>query len=254
MGCGFVATPGELVKVVAASTGTEEPTVTQHDRNLVIAGLRSKGGRGRSAAKVTARDAAHLLTALLGSAMVKDSAETVLRYSKTEEHRYFTHRQYNQPDEPNIYKNIGISELQILPLGHSFIDSLTAIIGLAAEGKLVKELGDFYPLGGINVILTSPSTHARITMNLAWREPKTPRSVQADYGPYQVPSEELNNDPRLLRPSLTRTTEMNAQPILYVGALLAGKLDELPKLDAPVTSDMPPSVEGRLAPYRNFNR
>ena len=43
-----MASPGDLVKVIAATTGEDEATITQHDRNLLIAGLRTKGGRGRS--------------------------------------------------------------------------------------------------------------------------------------------------------------------------------------------------------------
>jgi hypothetical protein len=41
-----VATPGKLVRAVADMLGAPEATVIQHDRNLVAAGLRSKGGRG----------------------------------------------------------------------------------------------------------------------------------------------------------------------------------------------------------------
>jgi len=43
-----MATPGELVRTVAEALGIAEATVVQYDRNLVAAGLRTKGGRGRS--------------------------------------------------------------------------------------------------------------------------------------------------------------------------------------------------------------
>src|SRR5262245_51999266 len=78
-----MATPGELVAAVSKLLGVPQPTVAQHDRNLVVAGLRSKSGRGRSAPKVTPRDAAHLLAAVMGSVMVKDSAEVVERFRIT---------------------------------------------------------------------------------------------------------------------------------------------------------------------------
>ena len=48
-----MASPGELVRTLAEVLGVPEPTVTVHDRNLVTAGLRTKGGRGRRAASFT---------------------------------------------------------------------------------------------------------------------------------------------------------------------------------------------------------
>ena len=79
----LVASPGELVRKFSELLGIAERTIVLHDRNLVVAGLRSKSGRGNSAARMTARDAAHLLVAVLGSSHVKDSAETVRRYKET---------------------------------------------------------------------------------------------------------------------------------------------------------------------------
>src|ERR1700730_13281650 len=76
-------TPGELVREVAAITGVPEATVAVHDRNLAVAGLRTRHGRGTSAAKMTARDAAHLLTAIMGSREVRGSAEAVKFFRTT---------------------------------------------------------------------------------------------------------------------------------------------------------------------------
>ena len=59
-----MATPGQLVQVMADILGIPKATVTQYDRVLAEKGLRSKGGRGTSAARVTSRDAANLLIAL----------------------------------------------------------------------------------------------------------------------------------------------------------------------------------------------
>jgi hypothetical protein len=239
-----MATPGELVKVIAATTGEDEATVTQHDRNLVVAGLRSKGGRGPSAAKVTPRDAAHILTAILGSPRVKDSVYTVRRYMQTQEHRAHWHQHY--PDDvrgigsANVWENYGIRELAELPPDHTFIDAFTLLLTLAAEGRLVRELGDFYALDSIKILLTSPSTHARISMSYIHSKGDY-KSVQADYGSNESPPEwtkdkrqptedEIRAYSAPQPPRLRRSTEMNALPIIYVGALLAGKLDQLPKL------------------------
>ena len=59
-----MATPGQLVQAMATALGISVATVTQYDRQLAENGLRSKGGRGVSAAAVTARDAANLLIAI----------------------------------------------------------------------------------------------------------------------------------------------------------------------------------------------
>ena len=46
-----------MVKVIAEALGETVPTVTQHDRSLAIAGLRTMGGQGNASAHVTALDA-----------------------------------------------------------------------------------------------------------------------------------------------------------------------------------------------------
>src|SRR4051794_40956791 len=72
-----LATPKQLVECVASALGVEEATVIVHDRNLAVAGLRTMGGRGRAAARMTARDAANLLIAVAGAEQVRDSARAV---------------------------------------------------------------------------------------------------------------------------------------------------------------------------------
>lgn len=76
-------TPGQLVQAVSLATGVSEETVVQHDRNLAVAGLRTRGGRGRSAPAVIAIDAARLLVAILGSMRNKDSEATVKAFEQT---------------------------------------------------------------------------------------------------------------------------------------------------------------------------
>jgi hypothetical protein len=78
-----MATPGDLVRETALALDVSLSTVAVHDRNLAIAGLRTKHGRGPSAAIMTARDASRLVTAVMGSIKVKDSALTVARYAAT---------------------------------------------------------------------------------------------------------------------------------------------------------------------------
>ena len=126
-----------------------------------------------------------------------------------------------------------------LPLDHSFIDALTVLITLAAEGKLVKQLGDFYPFENLRVIVMWPRTHARISMHY-FRHKGDSGSVQADYGSNEPPSAWMKDttgkmppprQPATVNPKLDRWTETHAMPFLYIGALLAGKLAELPKIE-----------------------
>jgi len=77
-----MATPKELVAEVAEQTGVPVGTVVLHDRNLLTAGLRGIGQRGRGKSVVSFRDAANLLIAVSGSRNVKDSAKTVRDYSR----------------------------------------------------------------------------------------------------------------------------------------------------------------------------
>lgn len=237
----LMATPGELVKVIASATGEDEATVAQHDRNLVVAGLRTRGGRGRSAAKVTSRDAAMLLTAVLGSHRVKDSAETARRYIETQEHHAHWHKHY--PDKlqgmgkANVWEDYRIPEMAALPLDHTFIDALEVLIALAAEGKLIRHLGDFNTVGGLRIFVTSPGIHARISMHHYDKDAGS-KSVQADYQSNATPPAWMLDPSKLTpadapkaRPALKRMTEMDATPVLYVGAQLAGELHQLPSLD-----------------------
>jgi hypothetical protein len=154
-----MASPGALVKTLADVLGLPEPTVVVHDRNLVVAGLRSKSGRGWSAAKVTPRDAAHLLTAILGSSQVKDSARAVHRYGAT--------RACASTSAQKSFTQIGIPELAALGAGHSFIDAVEALIAASASGSLRKAVtgttdrrkvprADAEPI--IEIAATSPGT------------------------------------------------------------------------------------------------
>src|SRR3569833_1510608 len=77
--------PRQLVTAIAESFGIPEATVALHDRLLAEAGLRTSGGRGRSAAKVNTDDAANLLIAVAAEPItgptVRDSAQTVRKYA-----------------------------------------------------------------------------------------------------------------------------------------------------------------------------
>lgn len=119
-----MATPGDLVLAMADTLGLPHATVVVYDRYLAAAGLRSKSGRGWSAARVTARDAANLLIAILASGQVKDAVASVRRYEQT------------QADDG--FAGVGISRIAALVSGHSFVDAVEALFGAAAAGDLIS--------------------------------------------------------------------------------------------------------------------
>lgn len=235
-----MATPGELVRVIAVTTGEDIATVTQHDRNLVTAGLRSKGGRGTSAAKVTPRDAANLLTAVVGSYRVKESVETVHRYTQTQEGSAWWNKHFpDKKPEGNVWANCGIPELALLPPTHSFVDLLETLIRLASEGALAGRVYDF-PLmfnSSIRITMLYPHTHGRIEIIVpkAADYPSFSR-IQADYQPNEAPAEwvvdpskPISDEERRAaadEPSaIKRTAEIKHEPIIWIGALLSGAFE-----------------------------
>lgn len=166
-----MASPGEMVKTIAAALGMPEATVVVHDRNLVVAGLRTKGGRGRSAAKVTARDAANLLTAVMGAGQIKDSVLVIQRYEATRIH------ESTSPHE--AWTDFIVPEMAALPPDHSFLDGLEALIQAAANGSLAKGLYEGaaeiegkklpYILPPVHVAVQTPNAIGDIRIRMAMK-------------------------------------------------------------------------------------
>jgi len=133
-----VASPGQLVEAMADALGLPPATVTQYDRVLAEAGLRSKRGRGTSAAKVTARDAAHLLIAILGAPIEGGSVNQAVHICQT---------YGSMPLLPRFgyslqaFRSFGLSQLKNLPTNHTLADLVEALIGGIAQGHQFKEPG-----------------------------------------------------------------------------------------------------------------
>jgi len=132
-------TPGQLVKAMSIALNTPLETVTQHDRNLAIAGLRTTGARGRNAPHVTTLDAARLLAAILGSIRTMDSVVTVeglasavlyrpgdaeLERGSTDVFEFVDKRHRKEPARD-------FSAIAALPRQHGFIEALDALIKFA---------------------------------------------------------------------------------------------------------------------------
>jgi hypothetical protein len=130
-----MATPGQLVEAMAFSLGISVATVTQYDRQLAESGLRSKGGRGTSAAKVTARDAANLLIAVAASPVagptVKEAVRTCEAYGSLKALRRASWRTDRLP-------KFGLPTLASLPAGHSLREALSVLIDAAGKGEIFQ--------------------------------------------------------------------------------------------------------------------
>lgn len=160
-----MASPKELVSVVADITGLEEGTVILHDRNLLLAGLRSPGMRGRGVSRVNAQDAAHLLIAVIAAHSVKDSARAVQRHGQM------------RLDERWSLPFLPIPELKALPAGHTLVDAVTALIESGISGSLpaaaAQACGEEQDLAGdgkvgieIKVTARNPAPGPRIRIAL----------------------------------------------------------------------------------------
>lgn len=200
-------------------TETPEPTVTQHDRNLTIAGWRRKGGRGNSAAKVTARDAAFLLTAMLGSDKVKDSVETAARYADTIEHG----ERKKSPGRAGPYAQLKVPALDALAPGHSFVDALEALITLAMDETFDREIGA--DRNSCVVSVEWPRTVGRISVQPSRDTGRELGFVQTLY---------MRSAGGAERGVIERSARIYSMPIRYIGALLGDRLDKLPPLMRPV--------------------
>jgi hypothetical protein len=132
-----MATPGQLVQIMADVLGISKATVTQYDRVLAENGLRSKGGRGTSAAKVTPRDAANLLIALAVSPIFGLSAKDAVRNCET--YSSLRHREiWKALNWPKNFAKFGLPTLADLPEKHSFGDALSALIDAAGKKEVFK--------------------------------------------------------------------------------------------------------------------
>jgi hypothetical protein len=180
-----MSTPGQLVEVMADVLGISKATVTQYDRALAENGLRSKSGRGTSAAKVTSRDAANLLIALGASSpsrsFAKEAAHVCARFASL---ITLGDQEAEPQGEKSNFHKLGLMTLASLPIEHSFRQAITALIESAAnnelrdlpvDGLLVRFLGP-RPLAHILIGSRNPGA---LTVRLAYfeaRKSKTKRS------------------------------------------------------------------------------
>lgn len=123
-------TPSQLIETVSETTGVPLATVTDMDRRLVKANLRTKKGRGFNAAQMTPLDAARLLTAVLASPQANAAAEAVQSYSATTPDR--------TRSSERLFGAAQLDDLASLPIRISFVEALAALLASAAAGSLAS--------------------------------------------------------------------------------------------------------------------
>lgn len=183
-----MATSGDLIKTVAEITGHPDARVTTYFRSLREAGLVTKGGRGPSAAKMTFRDAATLLTALMGSRfdsepaaqIVKDFSEVRAAHGEyrtalpTGQETGMLGGDYISTETCMTFDGFKVPQLQGLPARHTIIDALASTIEAVADDALIaaaKSKGAVdHASYGIEIYFYGPQPSAGIEFTLNGNE------------------------------------------------------------------------------------
>jgi hypothetical protein len=202
-----MATPGQLVEAMAAALGIPLPTVTQYDRVLAENGLRTTGGRGLSAARVTAADATNLLLAIMGAPMsgaaIGDAAGTCKLYG--------TLVHVPTPMPPRI-RSYWLRKITSLPAGHSLREAIVALI----EGT-IREWRERPPVYGsftLRIRFDSHPPRARIFVASEGREAHRTMT-------YEMASPRQKGDAVAVG-DLRQSREVTAQTIEHIAATLQG--------------------------------
>jgi hypothetical protein len=128
-----MALASELVEVIAGSTGIEPVTMGRYARFAREAGLLSQSGRGKSAARMRPRDAAHLLACALTNGVAQEAPRQIRTVGEMAVYR----RDADHLDENHLAKEERDRLRQILPIlfdrDHSLTDLLLALVDSAIE-------------------------------------------------------------------------------------------------------------------------
>jgi len=185
-----MVSPGQMVSAIAKALRVPEITVVQHDRKLADAGLRAKGGRGPSAAKMTARDIVNLLIGIAASSSIQETAANAREYGSLplvdplmdslaipegKEAEFYGVDDPDWRDWP-----LCLPVLRELTSDHTFADALAALVQQVAEDEQIAEAMRKYcdfltehpygfvrqPCGSLNVEVTimGPWPDARIDL------------------------------------------------------------------------------------------
>lgn len=216
-----MVSPGLMVRAVAEVLGLPPATVEWHDRILLEADLRTRGGRGSGAARLTPRDAANLITSILAGSMPKDAAESVNLYAAT--------RPNKRQSSKKAFALAGLSELACLKAEHSFVDALEALFISGVNGDLAGWITKhsagrkaMKPLPMIDVAASSPGAVGDIRI-AGIIEGVTAQVRYMTPGPWTEPNRLASGNPHPAGPDLAQSRSITACTIVHIADLLAGR-------------------------------
>lgn len=178
-----MATPGQLVEAFSEALGLPESMVRAHDRVLSEAGLRTKTGRGASAARMSSEDASWLLISLMSGCMAKDAAVYAKKFADLI-NIYHAHTLSEGPREqvflsykvPFSSGNLELELVDQLRHGHSLYEMLDALLFASQSGRLEEAVSGRKartdPFGmvpqsgwGLGVRLSGPNRKAEVRIS-----------------------------------------------------------------------------------------
>lgn len=223
-----MATPGEMVRRMAEALSLPESMVIMVDRKLSESGLRTKSGRGKSAAKMTASDIANLLIAVIGSSMMRDETEAVAEYGAlpVQKGRLTPVSQHGFASVGPAWElsDAAASRLPLLGAAHTFRDALVTLLEDASvDGSSRLPDHTHSPLSEpIRVKLYGPHPEASISLSTGLLNGRE----QHPYAFTVVRSDmrRFNGSSRASSPfeatDLNQTVEFTSKTLLALGDLL----------------------------------
>jgi hypothetical protein len=167
-------TPGQLVQAVTIAMDVPRKNVVAHDRNLVLAGLRTIGGRGLSAPAVTPLDAARLLVANLAALRTMDTVTTVRAFESALFVPPATYASaaaalradgdFEHPDL-KLYDAEDVLDLPIfdLPKKHNFVEAVTELIARASDPVPHDQFDQYLQkFADLEIVCVAPEIYGRI--------------------------------------------------------------------------------------------
>ncbi len=181
-------------------------------------------GRGRSAPRVSALDAAHLLIAVVVDFPPKDTIESWREYSQMKPLR----RSGPEIPERWSFEQCGVEGLDLpmltsLPDEHTFADALAAMIAEAGDGSL---RAFDQKAGGLQTIVELSNSGPPVTIAMiVGPERRSVVLVYTNETGDEEPGETNENDPTLESdgsPYLTSTRTFHINTLIKLGELVAG--------------------------------
>lgn len=178
-----MARPGQLADAIAEVFDQEVATVRQQARLLRDAGHMSLEKAGRGAGTMTTRDATNLLIAVAGSSRVKYSTRPVEQ-----------HGACRSKEGAWDFPFAGLPELLALGPGHTFADTIEALLCSVINGSVDSETGllngrgiEQTPILKVEVDMHEPRSVSEVRIGLHGRdEDGTPQMIHPVSRYYEI--------------------------------------------------------------------